>query len=126
MRLVRTLTATLLVAFPIALPAQNTLPDSATIRTAIATLKSDLRNFVVAQEAFFADNASYAQSLRHLGASFKTGSGVTIVVLTASDESHSEIAIIDRVPGLVCSMFVGDAPRPFGAGEEGKPICRGP
>jgi hypothetical protein len=126
MRLVCAFSATLLFAVPTGLPAQNTSPDSATIRAAIATLKSDLRNFVVAQEAFFADSVTYARSLRHLGTGFKSSAGVTIIVLTASDESHSEIAIIDRVPSLVCAMFVGDAPRPFGIGEEGKPICRGP
>jgi len=126
MRLVRALSAASLLAVPTALPAQNTLPDSTTIRAAITTLKSDLRNFVVAQEAFFADSLTYTRSLRHLGAGFKASAGVTLVVLTASRESHSEIAIIDRVPGLVCAMFVGDAPRPFGVGEEGQPICRGP
>jgi hypothetical protein len=126
MRLLRIVFLNCLLAAPPTLSAQDTLPDSATIQTAIATLKSDLRNFVVAQEAFFADRVTYARSLRHMSTGYKASRGVTIVILTASGESHSEIAISDRVPGLVCAMFVGDAPRPFGVGEEGKPLCRGP
>jgi hypothetical protein len=48
------------------------------------------------------------------------------VLLTASNTGHSEIAIHRDVPGLVCAMYVGDAPRPLGRGEEGEPVCRDP
>jgi len=46
---------------------------------------------------------------------------VTLVLLTSSDSSHSEIAIIDTVSGLVCAMFVGDAPNHSALG---KRVCR--
>ena len=107
------------------LPAQGTVPDSAVVQVVMATLRSDLRNFVTAQESYFADHVTYASSLRQLQ-SFRASPGTTVVVLTSSDSAHSEIAISDKVPGLVCSMFVGNAPKPFGVGKEAAPTCRGP
>jgi hypothetical protein len=115
-----------LVAIPGASRAQAATADSAAIRTATSTLKSDLRNFVVAQEAYFADSVTYARSVGQLRSLFRPSPGVTLVVLTSSNKAHTEIAIIERVPGLVCAMFVGDGPPPLGHGEEGMPVCRGP
>lgn len=115
-----------LVAIPYAARAQATPPDSAAIRAATSALKSDLRNFVTAQEAHFADHMTYATSVGQMRPLFRPSPGVTIVLLTASNKAHSEIAIIERVPGLVCAMFVGDGPPPLGHGEEGTPVCRGP
>jgi len=115
-----------LVAVPGFLPAQGTPTDSTTVQSAVATLRSDLRNFVTAQEAHFADHATYARSLRQLQHGFHASPGVTLVLLTSSDSSHSEIAISDKVPGLVCAMFVGNAPPPLGTGKEAVPACRGP
>jgi hypothetical protein len=114
----------LLVAAP-SLPAQAGPADSATVQAAAATLRSDLRNLVTAQEAYFADHVTYARSLREISG-YQPSRGVTVVLLTSSDSGHSEIAIVDRVPGLVCALFVGQAPRPFGTGKEGLPACRGP
>ncbi len=44
------------------LRGQGGSPDSATVRAAVATLHSDLRNFVVAQEAYCADHVTYRHS----------------------------------------------------------------
>jgi hypothetical protein len=114
----------LLVAAP-SLSAQAGPADSVTVQAATATLRSDLRNLVTAQEAYFADHVTYARSLRAISG-YQPSRGVTVVLLTSSDSSHSEIAIIDKVPGLVCALFVGQAPRPFGTGKEAVPACRGP
>lgn len=124
MRTVVSLLAALTI--PYAVRAQAPAPDSAAIRTATSTLKSDLRNFVTAQEAYFADHMTYATSVGQMRPSFRPSPGVTLVVLTSSSKAHSEIAIMERVPGLVCGMFVGDGPPPLGHGEEGMPVCRGP
>ena len=107
------------------LPAQQTASDSSVVQVAVATLRSDLRNLVTAQEAYFVDHATYAISLRQLQ-SYRASPSVTVVILTSSDSSHSEIAISDKVPGLVCAMFVGNAPKPFGVGKEATPACHTP
>lgn len=116
----------LFVALPTRAPAQEPAPDSVAVQAARATLKSDLRNFVTAQEAFFANHVTYARTLRELGNLYAASRGVTVVLLRSSNRGHNEIAIIDRVPGLVCAMYVGDTPPPLGTGNEGEPVCQGP
>ncbi len=109
-----------------ALTAQEAQPDSALVRAAWLTLRSDLRNFVTAQEVYFADHSTYASSLREMGEIYRPSPGVTLVLLTSSDMGHGEIAIDERVPGLVCAMYIGNAPPPLGSGQQGEPVCRGP
>ena len=108
------------------LTAQEAQPDSALVRAATATLRSDLRNFLTAQERYFADHTTYASSLHAMRELYRPSPGVTLVVLTASDTGHSDIAVDERVPGLVCAMYVGNAPPPLGRGSEGEVVCRGP
>jgi hypothetical protein len=101
-------------------------PDTVALRAARATLRSDLRNFLVAQERYFADHTTYARSLGEMATIYVPSRGVTIVLLTSSNTGHSEIAIIDRMPGLVCAIFVGNSASPLGTGGEGEPVCRDP
>ncbi len=108
------------------LTAQEAQPDSALLRAATATLRSDLRNFVTAQEVYFADHMTYARSLHDMREIYRPSPGVTIVLLTSSDTGHSEIAIDERVPGLVCANYVGNVQPPLGRGGEGEVVCRGP
>ena len=110
------------------LTAQETQPDSAVVRAATATLRSDLRNFVMAQESYFADHTTYASSLHAMREIYRPSRGVTLVVIRFSmgHGGHSGIAIDERVPGLVCTVYVGTAAPPLGSGEEGEVVCRGP
>ncbi len=109
------------------LTAQEAQPDSALVRAAWLTLRSDLRNCVTAQEMYFADHTTYASSIHDMRETYRASSGVTVVLLTSSGTGHSEIAIDERVPGLVCAIYVGDdIPPPLGRGSEGEVVCRGP
>jgi hypothetical protein len=116
----------LLSVAPAQLGAQAQPTAADTVEAVKRALKSDLRNFVTAQEAFFADHNTYARSLRAMAQLFRPTAGVTLVLLTSSDTGHSEIATDERVPGLVCAMYVGDAPPPMGRGNEGEVVCRDP
>ena len=116
----------LLLITPATLAGQQEEPDSATVRAATRTLRSDLRNFVTAQEIYFADHTTYASSLHAMREIYRPSRGVTLVVLTGSDTGHSAIAIDERVPGLVCAMYIGNAPPPLGRGSEGELVCQGP
>jgi hypothetical protein len=100
--------------------------DSATVEDAKRFLKSDLRNFIVAQEAHFADHDRYALSMREILRSYRPSAGVTVVMLTSTEKSHSAIATDERVPGLVCATYIGNAPPPMGTGAEGEVVCRDP
>ena len=47
----------------------------------VASMKSDLRNLITAQEAYFSDNNSnYAQSTTNLGTNYKASSGITVTL----------------------------------------------
>ena len=96
----------------------------------LPVLKSDLRNYVTAQEAFFVHNVRYAGRVRSLAESefrYQASRGVTVVVLTANDKGHSAIAIHDDLPDHVCAIRVGDVPPPLNdAAEEGEATCRWP
>jgi len=116
----------LLLLPPATLAGQQEEPDSATVRAATRTLQSDLRNFLTAQESYYADHSTYASSLHAMREMYRPSPGVTLVVLTFSDKGHSEIAIDERVPGLVCAMSIGNAPPPLGRGSEGEVVCQGP
>jgi hypothetical protein len=115
-----------LAVVPAPAPAQAAPPDSVAVAEATRRLTGDLRNFIVAQEQYFADHVTYAPTLARLATLHRTTNGVTLVLLTSSGTGHSEIAIDERVPGLVCGTYVGNAPQPFGRGEEGAIVCHGP
>jgi hypothetical protein len=111
---------------PAAAGGQDVAPDSLAIAGARQRLSSDLRNFITAQESYFADHETYASTIGQIGTRHRATKGVTIVLLTSSGTGHSEIAIDERVPGLVCGTFVGGAPPPLARGDEAEVVCRGP
>jgi TonB family protein len=119
-----------LVSLPFAfgIPAPSSA-DSATVAARRAALKSDLKNYAVSQEAFFADNGHYATSLRDLRKVFQPSAGVIVVMLAASGASHSAIAIDRTMTDLVCALDIGPAGKAagaFGRSTNGAPVCRGP
>ena len=84
----------------------------------VASMKSDLRNLITAQEAYFSDNNStYASSTGSLGTSYKASSGVTVTMGTVTNtgwgatSSHSSTA-------KTCSIAVGGT-----STNEGVPTC---
>ena len=84
----------------------------------IASMKSDLRNLITAQEAYFSDNNStYASSTAALGTTYKASSGVTVTMGTVTNtgwgatSSHTSTA-------KTCSIAVGGT-----STNEGVPTC---
>jgi hypothetical protein len=87
---------------------------------------SDLRNLVTAQEMYYADHLTYAESLDMLGTTYRTSSGVTVTVLTGTATGWSATAVHERVPQARCGVFIGDAGPPLAVIEqEGRPACTG-
>lgn len=84
----------------------------------VASMKSDLRNLVTAQEAYFSDNnSSYASSTTAMGSNYKASSGVTVTIngMTATgwdaSAAHSSTT-------KTCYISVGGT-----STAEGEPIC---
>lgn len=111
------------MAAPLAAQAK---PDSADEREAAQELlELNLRKFTWAEQAYFDNAHRYTDSLGALSRVFAPSDGVTIIPLTATAVGHSELAVHRDWPGLVCGIFVGQAPPPFGDGmKEGKAECK--
>jgi hypothetical protein len=125
------LLATLLVPFGLAHGQERFDPrEVQEAEQLLPILRSDLRNYVTAQEAFFADSIRYARRMRSLAQSefgYRASRGVTVVMLTASDKAHSAIAIHEDLPDHVCAVYVGDTPPPLSDDtSEGEVTCRWP
>jgi type IV pilus assembly protein PilA len=86
----------------------------------IASMKSDLRNLVTAEEAFFADSVKYA-NVAMLGTNFATTSGVTNLAITVTTDGWYA-TLGHTTTAKTCAIYVGStstAP----ANKEGEPKC---
>jgi prepilin-type N-terminal cleavage/methylation domain-containing protein len=91
----------------------------------IASMKSDLRNLVTAEEAFFADSVKYA-NVAMLGTNFATTSGVGVApgaplaITVTTDGWYATVG--HSTTAKTCAIYVGStstAP----ANKEGEPKC---
>ena len=85
----------------------------------IASMKSDLRNLVTAQEAYFSDNNStYASSTTAMGTNYKSSSGVTVTI-TSNTATGWTAKATHASTVKTCAISLGG-----GATNEGEPICQ--
>jgi prepilin-type N-terminal cleavage/methylation domain-containing protein len=96
-----------------------------------ASMKTDLRNLVTAQEAYFSDNSTYASSTAALSTSFHVSAGNTVADPVADAAGWSTTITNSYVPatasGHICAVWIGDATsQPSGVAAdtiEGAPAC---
>ena len=87
-------------------------------RAYLAAMKSDLRNLVTAEDAYFADSTRYTTSL---GTEFSTTSGVTGPEISLTPDGWT--AKVSHTSTIyTCAIFVGRKPLPP-ATIEGTPAC---
>ena len=86
----------------------------------LAAMKSDLRNVVTAEEAYFADSVKYTRSLQAMH--FHPTAGVTLVVVLTSD-GYNAAAKHVRAPGWACAIYVGSVRTYPQVQKEGQPVC---
>jgi type II secretion system protein G len=84
----------------------------------IAAMKSDLRNLVTAEEAYFADNVTYSSNL---GTTFNSSAGVTVTIASPSGTGWSASATHNGT-AKTCSIYVGAAV--IAGQNEGAPVCQ--
>jgi prepilin-type N-terminal cleavage/methylation domain-containing protein len=85
----------------------------------LATMKSDLRNLITAQEAYFADNTAYTTALP--ATMYATSTGVTGPTITVAG-SDVTAWVSHSATTRTCAIYVGTtalAP----ATKEGEPKC---
>ena len=85
----------------------------------LASMKSDLRNLITAQEAYFSDNnSSYASSTGAMGTAYKSSSGVTVTLGGVSNTGWSATAT-HASTAKTCTIALGGT-----ATNEGEPVCQ--
>jgi prepilin-type N-terminal cleavage/methylation domain-containing protein len=85
----------------------------------VASMKSDLRNLITAQEAYFSDNNSnYAASTGALGTNYKPSTGVTVTLSNVTNTGWQATSAQQNT-AKTCSMSLGG-----GSTNEGTPICQ--
>jgi type IV pilus assembly protein PilA len=133
-----TLIELLIVVVIIGILAAIAIPKFANTKekAVVASMKSDLRNLVTAQEAFFSDNQDYAGNIAGTQkngtagtglAAFTPSSGNAITVTYVDAAGWSATVINPAVKGVpnTCGVYVGVAGNaPNGAVKaEGAPAC---
>ena len=85
----------------------------------VAAMKSDLRNLVTAQEAYFSDYGNlYAPGTGNFGTNYKTSTGVSISSLTSTGGTGWAASASHTATERTCHISVGS-----GSTAEGEPIC---
>jgi type IV pilus assembly protein PilA len=78
-----------------------------------ASMRTDLRNLVTAEEAYFSDNSSYASTTAAVSTSFHVSAGNTVTFVGATATGWSATATSTYVPatatGHLCGVWVGGA-----------------
>ena len=87
----------------------------------IAGMKADLRNLVTAQEAYFADNVTYASVLSNLNYNVSAGNTVSISSATGTGWAATSS---NNATAKTCGIFVGSATPPVTGENEGAPTCQ--
>ena len=115
-----TLIELLLVVVIIGILAAIAIPQFANTKEKayVASMKSDLRNLVTAQEAYFSDKTTYASSTGALTA-YSSSTGVTVTMGTVSGTGWAATAKHNGTT-KTCSLWIGTV---TGSGNEGEPTC---
>jgi len=87
----------------------------------MASMKSDLRNLVTAQEAYFSDRTSYTTT-GGLGNGFAASVGVTVEVTDALGSGWRATATHNATT-RTCFIYVGSDITDTGGAIEGEPRC---
>ena len=75
-----------------------------------AAIRSDLRNLVTAEEAYYYLNSVYTDDISQL--KYTPSNGVQILSLTVTPTGWSAVATHPAAYPLKCALFVGGAPSP--------------
>jgi len=87
----------------------------------LASMKSDLRNLITAEEAFFADSVKYTTGIGVGGIQFATTTGVVGPTITVTADGFTA-TVSHTTTTKTCSIYVGSTPL-APANKEGEPKC---
>jgi prepilin-type N-terminal cleavage/methylation domain-containing protein len=87
----------------------------------LASMKSDLRNLITSQEAYFADQVTYATSTTSLN--YNVSAGNTVTIGTATGAGWNATANTNATT-KTCGIYVGAVTPPITGEPEGTPTCQ--
>ena len=90
----------------------------------VSAIKSDLRNLMSAQEAYYYDYQTYAGNLTQL--SMQRSKGVDLEIFDADEKGWAATATHPQAYPLTCGVFVAGAPQRAPATVEGLIGCSNP
>ena len=102
-----TLIELLIVVVIIGILAAIAIPKFATTKEKayMATMKTDLRNLVTAQEAFFSDNQAFTNDL--VAANYAASKNVTVTVTNVGVDGWTANSVHALVSTKQCDVYVG-------------------
>ena len=120
-----TLIELLIVVVIIGILAAIAIPKFANTKTKAytAAMKSDLRNLVTAEEAFFSDSGKYViYDTAQL--KFKPSTGVSTPIVVPGPGYWSATVTHSQIPNFTCGIGVNTANKIVGTAGDGEPACK--
>ncbi len=121
-----TLIELLIVVVIIGILAAIAIPKFANTKSKayITAMKSDLRNLVTAEEAYFSDSSKYTATITDLKYQNTTGVNAPTIVAPAGTGSWYATITHSQLSGTTCGVSVNTTNPLVAGATEGAPVCQ--